>query len=102
MRRSVSLSAVALAALLWLVQVQGMLHGLTHLNAPGGSIDHAAPQTALCADCSAFAQAGAAPLRVAAARLPVAPGGTRAATPSLAAPALVVVAAYRSRAPPGL
>jgi hypothetical protein len=101
-RRSVSSSAVALAALLWLVQLQGMLHGLTHLNAAGGSFDPAAPHTVLCADCTAFAQAGAAPLRVAAAPLPAAPGGMRAATPSLAPPDLTGVAAYRSRAPPGL
>jgi hypothetical protein len=79
----------------WGAQLHGFAHGVSHL----GRVV-AAPHLALCGDCIAFANAGAAPT----------PAGTvaaLAATPSppqavavLTSSPAATTAAYRSRAPP--
>ncbi len=86
---------LALAAIFWLAQLQGLSHLVSHL-----SRDHAAPHALVCGNCIASADAGAGPL-------------PELATPALAAPAPAVApplapaliperttTAYRSRAPP--
>lgn len=86
---------LALAAIFWLAQLQGVSHLVSHLGR-----DHAAPHSLVCGDCIASADAGAAPLPAFAAPALAAPAE---AAPLLPARALVTgrhTAAYRSRAPP--
>jgi len=95
-----------LAAVLWIAQVQGTLHAIGHLGMAGHAAGAAAtpqapiPYTILCADCTAFAQAGAAPLpAMATPAATIAPDGTPPA-PSVVAVAASAPVVYRSRAPP--
>jgi hypothetical protein len=89
---------VALVMLFWLAQLQGLSHGISHLGQAGR--DHAVPHAALCVDCIASANAGAAPLMALAA--PVLASVAAAATLTIprTRPAEALVRAYRSRAPP--
>lgn len=92
--------AVLLAVLLWLAQVQGMLHGIGHLGPATGLKDLAGGHSLVCADCVGFAQAGAALLPSAPVAITTLAGQSwpvRQATPwrPVEAPS-----SYRSRAPP--
>ena len=91
--------SVLLAACLCMAQVQAFAHGMAHLASESSFKSSAATHTPLCADCAAFAQAGAGPVS-SGARVP-------AAAPASPPPALAVAGhagsfhnAYRSRAPP--
>ena len=53
---------VALTLLFWIAQVQGTLHGISHLDRDAGMHDRPAPHAVVCSDCVGYAQAGAAPL----------------------------------------
>jgi hypothetical protein len=86
---------LALVLAFWAAQMHGLHHGLSHLGRA-----HAAPHIALCSDCLAAADAGAAPTPVVATPiLAVAPAETVAAPRLQGAPA-GAPAHYRSRAPP--
>lgn len=86
---------LALAAIFWLAQLQGVSHLVSHL-----SRDHAAPHSLVCGDCIASADAGAGPLPELA--TPVLAAPTEAAAPLLARALITerTTTAYRSRAPP--
>ena len=86
---------LALVAVFWLAQLQGLSHVVSHLGR-----DHAAPHSLVCGACIASADAGAGPLLVVALPPLV---GTVAAPPQRSAgaePTARVTTAYRSRAPP--
>ena len=86
---------LALAALFWLAQLQGVSHLVSHLGR-----DHAAPHSLVCSDCIASADAGAAPPSAVVA--PTFASPTDAPPPRFVArPAsTAATTAYRSRAPP--
>ena len=88
---------IALVALFWAAQLQGLTHLVSHLGR-----DHAAPHSLVCGDCIVSAEAGAAPpsTLAAPARMPAQPA--LAARPVAGAAARHVHAAYRSRAPPAV
>ena len=62
MRPSAKLLCIVLTAVFWIAQVQGTAHGIAHLRSGSGLQDQAPVQSAVCADCAAFSQAGAAPV----------------------------------------
>jgi hypothetical protein len=101
MRRIRQLTPALLVAIFWIAQVQGTVHGISHLGRAASVSDRATvPHAVLCVECAAFAQAGAAPILA----LPAAPpaalhGGVIDATSDVAFSA-APTAAYRSRAPP--
>ena len=79
----------------WVAQMHGFAHGVSHLGRA-----NVAPHAALCSDCLATADAGAAPT-------PAGPVAGPASMPPLPGTAVLpaanpatTVAAYRSRAPP--
>jgi hypothetical protein len=86
---------LALVAIFWLAQLQGVSHLVSHL-----SRDHAAPHALVCGDCIASADAGAAPVPSVSALVFATP--TSSALPRLTQALRVdrLPAAYRSRAPP--
>lgn len=84
--------------LFWLAQLQGLSHGISHLGQAGR--DHAVPHAALCVDCIASANAGAAPLMALAVPVLVAAAAVAAVATLGSRTAECLVAAYRSRAPP--
>ncbi len=92
-RRNVGL--LALVAIFWLAQLQGVSHLISHL-----SREHAAPHALVCGDCIASADAGAAPVSSVAVLVLTTP--TSSALPQLvqALRSDRLPAAYRSRAPP--
>jgi hypothetical protein len=94
-RRRSRAAFVALAALFWLAQLQGVAHLVSHL-----ARDHAAPHSLVCGDCIASADAGAAPLPAVVALAFAAPAD--GPPPRLVARTVPAAAAtaYRSRAPP--
>jgi len=79
----------------WVAQMHGFAHGVSHLGRA-----HVAPHAALCADCVASADAGAAPTpaKAAAPMLAVAAPPDAWVTSGLRLAAADT--AYRSRAPP--
>jgi len=91
---------VALTLLFWIAQIQGTLHGISHLGADSRLHDRPVPHALVCSDCVAHAQAGAAPLPtpVNAALLVLADSAPSTAPCALSAsdPAYN----YQSRAPP--
>ena len=86
---------LALAAIFWLAQLQGVSHLVSHL-----SRDHAAPHSLVCGDCIASADSGAAPLPEVSAPVLAAPTEAAAPLPAQAPVAERLTTAYRSRAPP--
>ena len=92
--------ALLLAALLWLAQMQGMLHGIGHLGSAAGLKDLAGGHALVCADCVGFAQAGAAPLPVAATPVLTAVGHVLPVSAATAWASIDAPSSYRSRAPP--
>jgi hypothetical protein len=91
--------SVLLAACLCMAQVQAFAHGVAHLASESSFKSSSPTHTPLCADCAAFAQAGAGPVS----------SGPRAPAAALSSPprALAVAGhagsfhtAYQSRAPP--
>jgi hypothetical protein len=101
MRRIRQLAPALLVAIFWIAQLQGTVHGITHVGGAASVSDRATvPHIALCVECAAFAQAGAAPV-LALPATPPAPlhGGVVDATLVIAF-AAAPTAAYRSRAPP--
>lgn len=101
MRVPRSLSCLALVAIFWIAQMQGVAHGISHLGSARGVGDHSALTSgASCVECAAFAQSGAAPL-TAVPGLVLAPAVRQTpAEPELTAVAAAPAHAYRSRAPP--
>jgi hypothetical protein len=53
---------VALTLLFWIAQIQGTMHGISHLGGDSRLHDRPVPHALVCSDCAAHAQAGAAPL----------------------------------------
>jgi hypothetical protein len=101
MRRIRQLAPALLIAIFWIAQVQGTVHGISHVGGDPSVSDRAtAPHIVLCVECAAFAQAGAAPI-LALPAIPPAPlhGGVVDETLVIAF-AAAPTAAYRSRAPP--
>ena len=100
MRPPVKLLCIVLAAVFWIAQVQGTAHGIAHFRSGSGLQDQAPVDSAVCADCAAFSQAGAAP--VTAIKPPPfigasgAPAGILGADRDESRPVL----GFRSRAPP--
>ena len=92
---------VLFLALFWFAQVKGVVHEISHLAAASQthqSISNS--DNALCAECLALAQAGAAPLHTAVAlNLPTAVHVLPISGASLEVSDRTFVA-YRSRAPP--
>jgi hypothetical protein len=101
MRRLRHVAPLFLAAIFWMAQLQGAVHGIGHVNAPSGVSDHlSTPHSLLCGECAAFAQAGAAPIPnfATASFAPSRDEATAGDSPRAAAAPRI--AAYRSRAPP--
>lgn len=101
MRATRCLLSLFLVAFLWIAQMQGIVHGISHLGSTGGMGDHRAlTQDARCLECAAFAQAGAAPI-LAVTTIACAPAAAELAIEQ-ASPEVGLNAAhaYRSRAPP--
>jgi hypothetical protein len=92
--------AVLLAVLLWLAQMQGMLHGIGHLGSATGLKDLAGGHSLVCADCVGFAQAGAALLPSAPVPLPTFAGHLPPVRAAISWQPVEVPSSYRSRAPP--
>jgi hypothetical protein len=100
MRPSAKLLSIALVALFWTAQIQATAHGIAHIQTGSGLQDQAPTHSLLCADCAAFAQAGAAPVTVlkpppftnTTDRLPAFAGSIRLERPA--------ALGFRSRAPP--
>jgi hypothetical protein len=86
---------LALVAIFWLAQLQGVSHLVSHLGR-----DHAAPHSLVCGDCIASADAGAAPLSAVCAPALAAPAESAAPLPARALITDRRTTAYRSRAPP--
>jgi hypothetical protein len=84
----------------WIAQVQGTLHGISHLGSDAGMHDRPVPHALVCSDCIGFAQAGAAPLPapIDSALLVLAHSPPRSAARSVQAAELAH--SYQSRAPP--
>jgi hypothetical protein len=53
---------IALTLFFWIAQIQGTLHGISHLGRDTGMHERPVPHALVCSDCVGFAQAGAAPL----------------------------------------
>ena len=100
MRRIPPIHALLLAALLLLAQLQGVMHGISHLSDQGGVHDVAATHALVCPDCAAFAQAGAAPVPVMSAALLDPPADIVIVASALLCGAATTPACYQSRAPP--
>lgn len=100
MRRFLKLNAVLLAVLLLAAQLQGMAHGISHLGGRGAAHDLLAAHATVCADCVAFAQAGAAPVLVSPALALRVSDDVVARAPLPPRVSARPVASYRSRAPP--
>jgi len=93
-------SLIVLTLFFWIAQIQGTLHGISHLGRDAGLHDQPVPHAVVCGDCVGYAQAGAAPLpaaidsvlRALADSAPgITPRGLRA---------LELTHNYQSRAPP--
>jgi len=91
--RGIWLLVVVLA--FWVAQLHGFAHGVSHL-----ARADVAPHAALCGDCVAAANAGAAPTPASPVAAPAATPPLPAAAAALAPIAAATAAAYRSRAPP--
>jgi hypothetical protein len=101
MRRIRQLAPVLLAAIFWIAQVQGTVHGISHLTGSADASDHvSAPHGVLCAECAAFAQAGAAPILALPAAGPVVAADGVIEMASAVSVSAAPAHAYRSRAPP--
>jgi len=101
MRRIRQFAPVLLAAIFWIAQVQGTVHGISHLAGSAGAADQgSAPHSVVCGDCAAFAQAGAAPILTLPTAAFAAPLGEIADTAAVRVSAPPPAHAYRSRAPP--
>jgi hypothetical protein len=101
MRRIRQLAPALLVAIFWIAQVQGTVHGISHVGgAPSVSDRATAPHIVLCVECAAFAQAGAAPILALPAIPPAPLHNAVVDTTSVVALATAPTAAYRSRAPP--
>jgi hypothetical protein len=101
MRHIRTFTPVFLVAIFWIAQVQGTVHAIGHLNATPGVSDHATvPHNAVCVECAALSQAGAAPVLALPATLVGLPTGTADGAISVVVIAADSAAAYRSRAPP--
>jgi hypothetical protein len=86
---------LALVAIFWLAQLQGLSHLVSHL-----SRDHAAPHALVCGDCVASVDAGAAPVAAVSVPARAAPAESPPGRPALSRPTDRLAAAHRSRAPP--
>ena len=87
-------------AIFWIAQVQGTVHNIGHIRGSvGASNDATAPHSALCVECTAFAQAGAAPILALPASV-LAPPTEVAALASAVVVSAEPASAYQSRAPP--
>ena len=92
--------ALALLAVFWVAQLHGIQHSVSHLGALTGVGDRTAPHALVCADCVASAETGAAPLSRTL-ELPATVCHTaHESLPTLVVRDRLLVAAYRSRAPP--
>jgi hypothetical protein len=91
---------IALTVFFWTAQVQGTLHGISHLGRDSGMHDQPVPHAVVCSDCVGYAQAGAAPLPAPInAGLLVLDDSAPGATPR-GLQALELTHNYQSRAPP--
>ncbi len=86
---------LALGAIFWIAQLQGLSHLVSHLGR-----DHAAPHALVCGDCVASADAGAAPVSALAVPALLAPTDAMPVRSVLPRRDEALVTAYRSRAPP--
>ena len=100
MRRNAPLHAFLFAALLWLAQMQGVMHGISHLGGSSDGRDLNAAHAVVCADCAAYAQAGAAPVPVAPATLLDAPADVAFLGADIEYRSSSAATSYQSRAPP--
>lgn len=101
MRVTRSLSCLALVAIFWIAQLQGVAHGISHLGSSRGVGDHSALTAgAPCVECAAFAQSGAAPLTALMALVLASASTLTPPEPDLTPVAAAAAHAYRSRAPP--
>lgn len=101
MRRIVQLAPVLLAAVFWIAQVQGTVHGIGHLDGSAGATAQGlVPDGAVCGECAAFGQAGAAPILALPPAAFASPLDETANTASVRVPPTPPAHAYRSRAPP--
>lgn len=101
MRRFPPLHAFLFAALLWVAQMQGVVHGISHLGGDqAGMRDIAAAHTLVCPDCAAYAQAGAAPVPVVSGVLLEPPARRLARVFPEARLSSTTAYSYQSRAPP--
>jgi hypothetical protein len=82
-----------------MAQVQAFAHGMAHFASETSFKSSAATHTPLCADCAAFAQAGAGPVS-SGSRAPAAALSSPTPAPAVAGHAGSFHTAYRSRAPP--
>ena len=92
---------VLLAAIFWIAQLQGTVHGIGHVSNVAAASDHLTlPHALHCDECATLAQASAAPLPA----LPsviLLPAMGRAVFSQRIAPArATALSFYRSRAPP--
>lgn len=100
MRRARHYLPVLLAAIFWVAQLQGTVHGIGHLSSAASSSHATSPHALHCDECASLAQAGAAPLLTHAV-LAVAPTADQAlATRSITLLLVQPPSFYRSRAPP--
>jgi hypothetical protein len=90
---------ILLAACVLLAQLQGFAHSVAHLGVNHEFRATSATHAQLCADCAAFAQAGAAPMASPAPASP-ATADIQQALARVDADASERTSAYRSRAPP--
>jgi hypothetical protein len=101
MRRIRQLAPVLLAAIFWIAQVQGTVHGISHLGGPAGASDQGpVPHSIVCGECAALAQAGAAPILALPAAAFASPVDEISGTALVRVPPAPTAHAYRSRAPP--
>jgi hypothetical protein len=100
MRRNAPLKALLFAALLWLAQMQGVMHGISHLGGSSDGRDLNAAHAVVCADCAAYAQAGAAPVPVPPSALLDPPADVVTTAAPQQHRSAAALAPYQSRAPP--
>ncbi len=101
MRRLAQLAPVLLAAIFWIAQVQGTVHGIGHLgDSAGATAQGLVSHGAVCGECAAFGQAGAAPILAQPAAAVASPLDETANTALVRVPPRPPAHAYRSRAPP--
>jgi hypothetical protein len=101
MRRIRKLAPALLVAIFWIAQVQGTVHGISHMGGAASVSDRSTvPHVVFCVECAAFAQAGAAPVLTLPATPPAEHHGGVVDAPSVIAFSAAPTAAYRSRAPP--